>query len=163
RELLLRGAHFNMFGLRARDVMIDLLTDSGTGAMSTLQWAAIMTGDESYAGCESFYELERVVREMTGKRHVFPVHQGRAAERIAFGTLAKAGDFVPNNTHFDTTRANLESLGVTAVDLLAPSGLDARLERPFKGDMDLGALERFLREHRGRVPFGMLTITNNSN
>jgi tyrosine phenol-lyase len=163
REQLLRAAHFNLFGLRAKDVMIDLLTDSGTGAMSTLQWAAIMTGDESYAGCESFYELEQVVRDMTGKRHVFPVHQGRAAERIAFGTLAKAGDFVPNNTHFDTTRANLEQLGVTAVDLLPPEGLDPRAELPFKGDMDLRALERFLREHAGRVPFGMLTITNNSN
>jgi tryptophanase len=161
REKLLRAAHFNLFTLRARDVMIDLLTDSGTGAMSTLQWAAIMTGDESYAGCESFYELEKVVKDLTGYAHVFPVHQGRAAERIAFGTLAKAGDFVPNNTHFDTTRANLEHLGVTAVDLPSRDSADPRLERPFKGDMDLDALAAFLREHEGKVPFGLLTITNN--
>ena len=162
REIALEAAHWNLFGLRARDVIIDLLTDSGTGAMSTKQWAAIMTGDESYAGSESFYELESTVRELTGFRHVFPVHQGRAAERILFTILAKKGLLIPNNTHFDTTRANIEYQGTEAVDLPLAEALDPRAERAFKGDMDLPALASFLSTHRGKVPLGLLTVTNNS-
>jgi tryptophanase len=161
RERILQQAHHNLFLVPAVDVMIDLLTDSGTGAMSAQQWAAVMTGDESYAGCSSFFELESVVRELTGYRHVFPVHQGRAAERILFTVMVQKGDVVPNNTHFDTTRANLEYLGVTAVDLPAATAKDLRSQSPFKGDMDVDALAACLREHQGRVPLGLLTITNN--
>ena len=162
REAALATAHHNLFALRARDVMIDLLTDSGTGAMSTGQWAAIMTGDESYAGSESFLQLEQTVRELTGYRHVFPVHQGRAAERIVCALLAEPGKRIPNNTHFDTTRANVEYRGAEAVDLPSPDAFDPTSERPFKGDVDLGRLAAFLEGNRGRVPFGLLTVTNNS-
>lgn len=162
RKRALEAAHWNLFGLRARDVIIDLLTDSGSGAMSTKQWAAIMTGDESYAGSESFYELEATVRELTGFRHVLPVHQGRAAERILFTILAKPGLKIPNNTHFDTTRANVEYQGTEAVDLPVPEALDPRAERAFKGDMDLEKLAAFLAANHGKVPLGLLTITNNS-
>ena len=128
REAALRDAHHNLFLLRAEDVMIDLLTDSGTGAMSARQWAALMTGDESYAGCSSFYELEQVVRDLTGYRHVFPVHQGRAAERILFTLLVDRTKAVPNNSHFDTTRANIEYLGGSAHDFPVPQARD--LGRP---------------------------------
>ncbi|HEX6813313.1 MAG TPA: tryptophanase [Planctomycetota bacterium] len=162
RRPLLAAADHNLFRLRADDVMIDLLTDSGTGAMSTLQWAAIMTGDESYAGSRSFEELEAVVRELTGKKHVFPVHQGRAAERILFGAMVAAGQSVPNNAHFDTTRANVECLGASAIDFVAPAAADLRKQTPWKGDLDVDRLERWLRaQPRGSVPLGLLTITNN--
>jgi tryptophanase len=162
REAALREAHYNPFLLRAADVMIDLLTDSGTGAMSSFQWSAMMRGDESYAGARSFYEFERAVRDITGFKHVLPTHQGRAAERILFGSAVKAGDIVPNNTHFDTTRANVEHRGATALDMPIAEGRLPQAYHPFKGNIDLEALEKVLDEDPGRVPFAMITVTNNS-
>lgn len=162
RRRLLIAAHYNPFLLRAEDVMIDLLTDSGTGAMSARQWAAVMEGDESYAGSKSFYELESRVRQVTGYKHVFPVHQGRAAERILFGCLLKPGHRVPNNAHFDTTRANIEYLGAEAVDFVHPSAKEPGAEVAWKGDMNLPALADWLAAQApGSVPIGMQTITNN--
>jgi tryptophanase len=163
RERLLRAAHYNLFLLPAEDVLIDLLTDSGTGAMSTRQWAAIMEGDESYAGSKSFERFRRSVQGVFGYRHVIPTHQGRAAERILFSVMCKKGDVVPNNTHFDTTRANVEFVGAEAVDLPAREGEQLSTPHPFKGNMDVEGLERLLeRVGRERVPLVMLTITNNS-
>jgi tyrosine phenol-lyase len=163
REQRLRAAHYNLFLLPAEDVLIDLLTDSGTGAMSTHQWAAIMEGDESYAGSKSFDRFRRSVQGIFGYRHVIPAHQGRAAERILFGVMCKKGDVVPNNTHFDTTRANVEFLGAEAVDLPAQEGREPSVPYPFKGNMDVTALEELIeRVGRERVPLVMLTITNNS-
>ncbi|MGA2077995.1 MAG: tryptophanase, partial [Terriglobia bacterium] len=163
RERLLRAAHYNLFLLLAEDVLIDLLTDSGTGAMSTRQWAALMEGDESYAGSKSFERFRRSVQGIFGYRHVIPAHQGRAAERILFSVMCKKGDVVPNNTHFDTTRANVEFVGAEAVDLPAPEGKQPSVPFPFKGNMDVGGLERLIaRVGRNRVPLAMLTITNNS-
>jgi tyrosine phenol-lyase len=163
RESLLKQAGYNLFELRAADILIDLLTDSGTSAMSTDQWAAIMRGDESYAGSESFFRLQSVVHDLTGFKHVIPTHQGRAAERILFGVAIKAGDIVPSNTHFDTTRANIEFNGAQAVDLPLPAASDTQARIPFKGDMDVAALERILTGENGsRVPLVMLTVTNNS-
>jgi tryptophanase len=162
REAALQAAHYNLFLLKAEDVLIDLLTDSGTGAMSAAQWAGMMQGDESYAGARSFFRFESAVREVTGLKHIIPTHQGRAAERILFATACTAGQIVPNNTHFDTTRANLEALGVQAVDLRCPEATQPALIAPFKGNIDLAALERCLTENAGRVPFAMITVTNNS-
>jgi tryptophanase len=163
REQRLHAAHYNLFLLPAEDVLIDLLTDSGTGAMSTHQWAAIMEGDESYAGSKSFDRFRRSVQGIFGYRHVIPAHQGRAAERILFGVMCKKGDVVPNNTHFDTTRANVEFLGAEAVDLPAQEGREPSVPYPFKGNMDVTALEQLIeRVGRERVPLVMLTITNNS-
>ena len=163
REQLLRAAHYNLFQLPAEDVLIDLLTDSGTGAMSTKQWAAIMMGDESYAGSKSFDHFRDSIQDIFGYRHVIPTHQGRAAERILFGVMCKRGDIVPNNTHFDTTRANVEFVGAEALDLLIPEGKQPSLVHPFKGNMDVDALENLIqRVGRGRIPLVMLTITNNS-
>jgi len=163
RRECLAAAYYNLFGLRARDVMIDLLTDSGTGAMSTKQWAAIMMGDESYAGCESYYELRDVVRDLTGYEHVFPVHQGRAAERIICQIFGGAGKRIPNNTHFDTTRANVEFTGAEALDLPVHEAHVPDSERLFKGDMDLAALAQLLDEAApGAIPLGLLTVTNNT-
>jgi len=163
REAALAAAGHNLFALRAADVLIDLLTDSGTGAMSAEQWAAMMRGDESYAGSSSYERFESVVRELTGLAHVIPTHQGRAAERILFAEAVGAGDVVPSNSHFDTTRANIEYQGAEAVDLLCPEGRDMDAEAPFKGDMDVEALEEAFERHgRERIPLVMITITNNS-
>lgn len=163
REEALERAHYNLFQLAAYDVMIDLLTDSGTGAMSTEQWAAMMTGDESYAGSASFYELESVVNDLMGFKHVMPVHQGRAAERIMFQILADEHSQIPNNTHFDTTRANIEYRQAKALDFPVPSALDPACEEAFKGNMDVDRLRAFLEDSpEGTVPVGLLTITNNA-
>jgi tyrosine phenol-lyase len=163
RETLLKAAHYNLFLLSADDVLIDLLTDSGTGAMSTYQWAAVMEGDESYAGSRSYAHFRDSVQDIFGYKHVIPTHQGRAAERILFSVMCKKGDVVPSNTHFDTTRANIEFVGAEAVDLLLPEGKQPSVIAPFKGNMDVAALEDLIRRAgRERVPLVMLTITNNS-
>jgi tryptophanase len=162
RERLLREARLNPFGLRAEDVLLDFLTDSGTGAMSARQWAGIMAGDESYAGAQSFFRFEAAVRDLTGYPFVIPTHQGRAAERILFSVATRPGEVVPSNTHFDTTRANLEHGGVTALDLVVPEGLEPRTRHPFKGNIDLARVERLLAERACDVPLGMITVTNNS-
>jgi tyrosine phenol-lyase len=163
REQLLRKAHYNVFLLDSAEVLIDLLTDSGTGAMSTAQWAAVMRGDESYAGSPSFYRFRDSVQDITGYKHVIPTHQGRAAERILFSVMCKVGDIVPNNTHFDTTRANVEFTGAEALDLLREEGRQPSLVHPFKGNMDVAALEALIaRVGREHIPLVMLTVTNNS-
>ena len=163
REDLLRAAYYNLFLLPADDVLIDLLTDSGTGAMSTHQWAAVMEGDESYAGSRSFDHFKDSVQSITGYTHVIPTHQGRAAERILFKVMCKPGDVVPNNTHFDTTRANIESVGAEAVDLVLPEARQPETRLPFKGNMDVAALEALIaRVGCERIPLVMLTVTNNS-
>ncbi len=162
REKLLAQAHYNLFLLPAEQVLIDLLTDSGTGAMSTRQWAAMMLGDESYAGSQSFDRFKNSVQGIFGYQHVIPVHQGRAAERILFSVMCKKGDVVPNNTHFDTTRANIEARGAEAVDLVIREGRVPAEPHPFKGNMDLPALRTLLAGADGRVPLVMVTITNNS-
>jgi len=163
RERLLAEAGFNPFLLRAEDVFIDLLTDSGTGAMSARQWAGMVSSDESYAGARSFYRFEAAVRDITGYRHVIPTHQGRAAEHILFTCLARPGHVVPNNTHFDTTRAHVEHAGAEARDHVIPEGRQPRLLHPFKGNMDLQALERTIHEvGPERIPAILITITNNS-
>ena len=163
REQHLRSAYFNLFLLPADDVLIDLLTDSGTGAMSTKQWAAIMEGDESYAGSKSYDHFRDSIQAIFGYRHVIPTHQGRAAERILFSVMCKKGDVVPNNTHFDTTRANVEFVGAEAVDLVIAQGKQPSLVHPFKGNMDVEALENLIgKTGRERIPLVMLTVTNNS-
>lgn len=162
RAQLLEEAGYNLFLLRAEDVLIDLLTDSGTGAMSSGQWAGMMLGDESYAGAKSFYKFETAVRTITGFKHVIPTHQGRAAERILFGSLLKPGEIVPNNTHFDTTRANVEYRKATALDIPVPEAHDPAHILPFKGNIDLAALEQTIADYPGQVPLAMITVTNNS-
>ena len=163
RQAVLRQARYNMFAIRAKDILIDLLTDSGTAAMSSEQWAAMMRGDNAYAGSNSFYRFEAEVTGLTGYAHIIPTHQGRAAERILFSTVCGKGQIVPNNTHFDTTRANIEHTGAEAVDLVIPEGKQPQARHPFKGNIDLMKLETLLKEAKpGQVPLCMLTVTNNS-
>ncbi|MFT5288665.1 MAG: tyrosine phenol-lyase, partial [Planctomycetota bacterium] len=162
RERSLERAQNNLFQLPANEVMIDLLTDSGTGAMSSAQWAAIMLGDETYAGSPSFQRFEDAVKTATGFGQVIPTHQGRAAEHLLFQTLVSKGQVVPNNTHFDTTRANIEAAGGIALDLPCLEIADTGAPHPFKGNMDLGRLTKALQEHVGKVPLVMMTITNNA-
>src|SRR5438128_3335789 len=162
RERALDRAGFNVFLLTAEEVMIDLLTDSGTGAMSSAQWGALMQGDESYAGSRSFFRFRDAVHELTGYKHIIPAHQGRAAERILFHSALKPGDIVLNNIHFDTTRANIEVEAAEARDLVIPEGWQPALVHPFKGNMQLDALESTLQKEGDRVRMVMVTITNNS-
>jgi tryptophanase len=161
RERLLAAAGYNLFRLPSDHIVIDLLTDSGTGAMSAQQWSAMMLGDESYAGSPSFRRFETAVRDIFGFRHVIPTHQGRAAERILAATMLQPGDVVPNNTHFDTTRANIEAVGATALDLPCAESRSLATPHPFKGNLDLEALAHLLERPPGRVPVAFATITNN--
>lgn len=163
RIAALKKAQQNIFLVDAEDCCIDLLTDSGTGAMSSQQWAALMLGDESYAGSKSWKRFESTVKKITGIQYVLPTHQGRAAESILAGCLIKDGDIVPNNNHFDTTRANIEFAGAKAVDLVCDAGLDATSTAPFKGNLDIQKLEQCIAEHgTEKIPFGMVTVTNNT-
>jgi tryptophanase len=163
REAALERAGNNLFGLHADEVIIDLLTDSGTGAMSSEQWAGMMRGDETYAGSRSFFRFEEAVQNITGFDHVIPTHQGRAAEKILFSVVVKDGDVVPNNTHFDTTRANVEYQGAEARDIVIPGGTDPATILPFKGNMDIGRLRETIAEVGvEKVPLVMITVTNNS-
>ncbi|MCE7973369.1 MAG: tryptophanase [Leptolyngbya sp. PLA1] len=163
RESLLREAHFNPFLLRASSVLIDLLTDSGASAMSSEQWAGIMRGDESYAGSESFHRLRAVLKDLTGFENILPTHQGRASERILFELVGGKGKVVPNNAHFDTTRANTEHSGARAVNLPIPEASDPANRHPFKGNMNTSALEALIKDvGRENIPLVMLTVTNNT-
>ena len=162
RRQVVQDAGYNLFQVHAQDVLIDLLTDSGTGAMSRDQWAALQHGDESYAGSPSYFVFRDAVRELFDFEHVIPTHQGRAAEKILFSVVGGAGKVIPNNTHFDTTRANVEYTGAEAVDLVVAAAHDAGSDFPFKGNLDVDALERLLTEQGDAVPLVMVTITNNS-
>ena len=162
REQWIKEAHYNVFQLRADQVYIDCITDSGTGAMSDRQWAAMMMGDESYAGARSFYRLKDTITRITGFEYVIPTHQGRAAENVLFSHLVKAGDYVPGNSHFDTTKGHIESRKATAVDCTIDEAHDTQLEIPFKGNVDPAKLEKVLAEHADKVPFIIVTITNNT-
>ncbi len=162
RAVLIATADYNLFALHSDDVLIDLLTDSGTSAMSAAQQAALLSGDESYAGSPSFFRFEAAVKDLMPFAHVIPTHQGRAAEAILFSILGGAGRMIPSNSHFDTTRGNIEATGAEAHDLVIAEGLDPENEHPFKGNMDLARLEAFLAEHRAAVPCVMLTVTNNA-
>lgn len=162
RQAALATAGYNLFSLPSQDVLIDLLTDSGTGAMSSEQWAGMQRGDESYAGSPSWFRFEAAVRSLWPLRHIIPTHQGRAAEKIIFSVLGGPGKIIPSNTHFDTTRANVEATGAEAVDLVIPEGLDPAAEHPFKGNMDIERLDALLAERGDQVPVVFVTITNNS-
>ncbi len=162
RQALLKSVDYNLFALKSDDVIIDLLTDSGTSAMSAEQWAAVMRGDESYAGSPSFIRFEAAVRDLMDFKHIIPTHQGRAAEAILFSLIAGPGKVIPSNTHFDTTRGNIEGTGALAYDLVIDEGRDPQNLHPFKGNMNLDKLEAFLSEHGDAVPCVMTTITNNA-
>ncbi len=159
---LIRKADYNLFSLKSEHVLIDLLTDSGTSAMSTAQWSALMQGDESYAGSPSFYRFEAAVKELMPFKHVIPTHQGRAAESILFSMFGGKGRIIPNNTHFDTTRANVEASGATAMDLMNPDCAEVASPHPFKGNMDLDRLRDLLQKEADNIPLVMLTVTNNA-
>jgi len=161
RERILREAGYSPFRIRSEEVYIDLLTDSGTAAMSDEQWAAMMRGDEAYVGSRNYYRFEGVVREITGFEHVIPTHQGRAAENVLFGSLIKPGDIIPGNTHFDTTRAHIVDKGGRPIDLIGEWLWDFEHEYPFKGNLDPARLEYILKEHHERIPFILLTGVNN--
>jgi tryptophanase len=163
RVEILKKAHNNLFKVPAEDVFIDLLTDSGTNAMSDHQWSAMMLGDESYAGAKSFYKFEKAINDILGFPEVLPTHQGRAAEGMLFATIVKAGQYVPNNRHFDTTQANIKALDANPVDLVILEAADSKIDLPFKGNMDLAKLEAFINDvGPENIPLGMITITNNS-
>ncbi len=163
REQIIKEKDYNPFLIRSKHVLIDLLTDSGTSSMSDRQWAALISGDEAYAGSRSYFKFEEKIQQITGYKHVIPTHQGRAAERILFSVATKAGDVIPNNTHFDTTRANIEFTQASAVDLMSAECTDPETEAPFKGNLDLGKLEALLCEiDNEKIPLGMTTVTNNA-
>ncbi len=162
REKWLNEAHQNVFMLKSDYVYIDLLTDSGTGAMSDRQWAAMMMGDESYGGARSFYHMKDTITELTGFEYVIPTHQGRAAENVLFSYLVKPGNIIPGNAHFDTTKGHIESRKAFAIDVTVKEAYDTQLEVPFKGNVDLEKLEKILKENKGNVPFIVLTVTNNT-
>ena len=162
REKWLKAANYNVFQLNAEEVYIDLLTDSGTGAMSDRQWAGVMMGDESYAGATSFRNLQKAIEKITDFKYVVPTHQGRAAENVLFSVLVKAGDYIPGNSHFDTTKGHIESRKAFAVDLTVDDAKDTQKEVPFKGNVDIDKLEKFLAEKADKVPFIIVTITNNT-
>ena len=162
REQWLKEAHYNLFGLKSEQVYIDCLTDSGTGAMSDRQWAAMMTGDEAYAGSKSFFELKEVIGRLTGFDYVIPTHQGRAAENVLFSHLVKAGDIIPGNSHFDTTKGHIEFRKAVALDCTIDAAKDTQLEIPFKGEVDCAKLEKALAENAEKIPFIIVTVTNNT-
>jgi len=162
RQKIIKDADYNLFLVNSRDVIIDLLTDSGTGAMSSEQWAGIMRGDESYAGSNSFQRFNESVKDIFGFQYVIPTHQGRAAEKILFEVICKKGDIIPSNAHFDTTRANIEFQEAIAKDLIPDRFKDTQSEHPFKGDMDIGKLKNLIDKHLNKIPIIMMTITNNT-
>src|SRR5215475_5086094 len=163
REAILQRAHFNIFQVPAEDVLIDLLTDSGTAAMSSEQWAGMLRGDESYAGARSWYHFEKVLRDLTGMPHILPTHQGRASERILFELVGGPGKVIPSNNHFDTTRANIQHSGAQAVDLVIDEGRDPRSRHPFKGNLDPHKLEALIAQvGADHIPVCLCTVTNNS-
>jgi len=162
RKSLIQRADWNAFKLHSDDVIIDLLTDSGTAAMSAEQWSALMRGDESYAGSPSFSRFEQAVRHIAPFTHVIPTHQGRAAEAILFSILGGEGNIIPSNTHFDTTRGNIEATGATAIDLPVAEGLDPENLAPFKGNIDIDRLAKLLDERSSEIPCVMITVTNNA-
>ena len=162
REQWIKEAHYNLFGLKSEQVYIDCLTDSGTGAMSDRQWAAMMTGDEAYAGSKSFFQLKETIFNITGFEYVIPTHQGRAAENVLFSHLVKAGDIIPGNSHFDTTKGHIEFRKATALDCTIDAAKDTQLEIPFKGEVDCAKLEKALAENAEKIPFIIVTVTNNT-